>query len=168
MKLPPKQMACSVGHFLQSPGLSMEPKENDVFGGQSIHLINIKKLNLLSWIGKFLSWLASSNFYIKRKVYRRGDRICAQQICCWFLGDRALILWDIWRFRLIDCIRHKFKLIFSPWCPSELNIFNFKYTFIRVEIRIPSDVWRVQSPIRRIFICLIDLYLQLGLRCSAN
>jgi hypothetical protein len=41
MKLPPKQMACSVGHFLQSPGLSMEPRENEVFAGQSIHLINL-------------------------------------------------------------------------------------------------------------------------------
>jgi hypothetical protein len=40
MKLPPKQNAISVGQFLQSPGLSIIDKENEVFAGHSKHCPN--------------------------------------------------------------------------------------------------------------------------------
>jgi hypothetical protein len=41
MKLPPKQIAVSVGHFLHSPGLFIIASENELFAGHSMHLINI-------------------------------------------------------------------------------------------------------------------------------
>ena len=41
MKLPPKQIAWSDGHFLHSPGLSMVLREKDVFAGHSMHLLTI-------------------------------------------------------------------------------------------------------------------------------
>ena len=37
MKLPPKQIAISVGHFLHSPGLFIIASENEVFAGHSKH-----------------------------------------------------------------------------------------------------------------------------------
>ena len=37
MKLPPKQIAVSVGHFLHSPGLFIIASENEVFAGHSKH-----------------------------------------------------------------------------------------------------------------------------------
>jgi hypothetical protein len=41
MKLPPKQIAISVGHFLHSPGLFIIDSENEVLAGHSKHLIKI-------------------------------------------------------------------------------------------------------------------------------
>lgn len=70
MKLPPKQMAISVGHFLQSPGLSIVERENEVFAGQSMHL-NYLKIDfyfLLSRVSEFLARQALSHLNVNLEV----------------------------------------------------------------------------------------------------